>query len=89
MQEGVFVCVCYLSRAALVTLAVWGAHCSGSALWWGPELQEQVEAAPLGGPPGQLAQEQLDRSSLLHLWRWKKEYYALLWYNRMATAEFI
>lgn len=81
MQEGACVHICYLSRAAPVTLAVWAARCSGSVLCWGPELQEQVEAAPPVGPPGRSAQKQLGRSSSLHLGRLKKEAHYLYYYE--------
>lgn len=60
-------CPCYRSMAALVMLVASVARCSGSALCWGPELWEQVEAAPLVGLLGQLARKQMGRSFLLHL----------------------
>lgn len=88
------VCICYLSRAAAVMLVVWAARCSGLAPCWGPELQKQVEAAPLVGPPGQSALKQPGRSSLLHLRQQKAAHFSLLRNDRkgrclFSTASFI
>lgn len=66
------VCICHLSKAAVVMLVVWAARYSGSLPCWGPVQQEQMEAAPLVGPPGQSVLKQPGRSSLLHLRRQKK-----------------